>query len=647
MLSRRPVLGLLAAPFLLPAASSARAQGIAAARLPANPAGGFEALFRFDTTAPPALPVLPAGTARLLRIRHFNDLHNYLTTPHAVRGDTHAFGQMVRLVRAARAAAAEDEVVLFLSSGDDQTGGVLDELLGFSVADFVMHPAYAAYVAAGVDAAALGNHEFDRGTRLLAEAIERNWSLPLLSANIADREALVAGRHYHAALVGLAKGLRIGLMGLTTAEDTRAGTRENPGLSVESPLAALRRTLPSLAAASDVVLVLSHLGYGQGLDRSGRAGAERHIGEGDAAIAAACLELTDRPVVILGGHTHTVLNERELEPRNLLGGRVVVAQAGAHGSHLGEVTLRLVIGRDGAAARDIAVSLTALKRADRRVPADDPRAAQVQQDADVDQAFQGLVMAPMLARLNRRLADVIAQLELDDAVSTARTLADRYVAETAIANLMNDLMAARSGAALPDGPVDVAAFNATGLVAGIPANGPLTFADWFAVMPFTDSVQVFELTPAQLQAILDSNAQRIVRPEELAGPRPVDLNGYVSRGFLHFSRALRYRIALGASAAAARAVDVTLGGRPLVEIRERPIRVLFGSYIGNGGFAEAWNGRVIAGVPGEIRGFDLTALPKRDTGFVYRNEVVAQIRALGTLRPEHGARKDGRLVVSA
>jgi 5'-nucleotidase/5'-nucleotidase/UDP-sugar diphosphatase len=146
--------------------------------------------------------------------------------------------------------------------------------------------------------------------------------------------------------------------------------------------------------------------------------------------------------------------------------------------------------------------------------------------------------------------------------------------------------------------------------------------------------------------MLASNAQRIVRPEELEGANAVDLKGYVSRGFLHFSRGLRYRIALGGAAAQARAVDIEIQGRPLAEVRERRFRVLFGSYIGNGGFAEAWNGREIAGLGG-IRGYDLTRHAKRDTGFVYRNEVVAQIRQIGVIRPEHGARLDGRLAVSA
>jgi len=50
-------------------------------------------------------------------------------------------------------------------------------------------------------------------------------------------------------------------------------------------------------------------------------------------------------------------------------------------------------------------------------------------------------------------------------------------------------------------------------------------------------------------------------------------------------------------------------------------------------------------VPWEVIGCDLTALPRRDTGFVYRNEIVNHIRGLGTIDTEHGATKDGRLRV--
>lgn len=667
LLSRRSLLaGVAASPFLPTAAlvdGSPIARAVAApaaatataVRFAPNPVGAFDRLYRFevDPIAGPVaaldLPVAPLGqgTIRRLTVLHFNDLHNNVTLPHPARGETRIFAQMVDRVRKARAAAKPEEIVLFVSGGDDQTGSLLDELIGFSTAETIVHPSYRSFAIAGVDAAVLGNHEFDRGTAVLADLLTRNGDLPMLSANIADKRDLVRGRHHHPLLIGVAKGLRIGLLGLTTPEDTRTGTAENPGLSVADPIRVVENALPALAAATDVVVILSHLGYGGSGAGTQAAGAERRLEAGDTRLAEVVAGLTDRPVLIVGGHTHTVLNADGLEPRNLVAGRVAVVQAGFHGSHLGEATLELAREADRTALVAVAARLHALKKSDVRVPASDPKAAGLQQPGDWDEAFHALAVAPLMVKLDGRLMDVIAEVDADEAIGTERTRADRYVGEAAIADLMNDLLVART-AQFPDGAVDVAAFNATGLVNGIAAKGAISFGDWFQVMPFADAIQIITMTGRDIQLMLDSNAQRVVRPEELTATPPIDLGSYVSRGFLHFSGGLRYRIALGASAKEAKAVDVTIAGRPIGEVLDRPFRVAFGSYIGNGGFAEAWNGREISGgVPAGIKGFDLTKLPKRDTGFVYRNEIVAQIRALGRITPAAGARKDGRLVVAA
>ena len=119
-----------------------------------------------------------------LRIFHFNDLHNHLLEPNATRGDTHTFSQMVKIVEDARQAAGENEIVLFLSAGDDHIGTIFDELLGFDAATFVASPAYRAYSAAGVDATVIGNHDLDRGSELLALAIDQDAAFPVLSANL-------------------------------------------------------------------------------------------------------------------------------------------------------------------------------------------------------------------------------------------------------------------------------------------------------------------------------------------------------------------------------------------------------------------------------------------------------------------------------
>ena len=52
-----------------------------------------------------------------------------------------------------------------------------------------------------------------------------------------------------------------------------------------------------------------------------------------------------------------------------------------------------------------------------------------------------------------------------------------------------------------------------------------------------------------------------------------------------------------------------------------------------------------AGLPDDVMGFDLAALPKNDTGLVYRNEIIAYIREKGSVSAETGAVKDGRLTI--
>jgi len=81
----------------------------------------------------------------------------------------------------------------------------------------------------------------------------------------------------------------------------------------------------------------------------------------------------------------------------------------------------------------------------------------------------------------------------------------------------------------------------------------------------------------------NSNARRVLRPEELAG---TDLTGFVSRGFQHFSGGIRYRIAFGASAPEARAEGITLAGTPVEEVLDQDFTLAFNSYIALSAFGE-------------------------------------------------------------
>ena len=615
-----------------------------------NPLGALERLWVFvgDATAGPIASVdgLAAGLLptvegrRCLRLFHFNDLHNYLTLPDAIHGDSRLFAQIVRRHRAARRDAAGDEVVLLLSGGDDHTGTALDELLGWKPEDLIVDPAYSAYSAAGVDAATLGNHELDRGGAVLRAGIRASAAFPILSANLLGGAELTASSDYFPAAIALAKGVRFGFVGLTTTVDTRTHTSLDPGLAVASPLTTLANLLPAVAEQSDIVIVMSHCGYGVESNRDGKAGAVRDLAEGDIAIARLAAALTDKPVVVMGGHTHSVLNERGLGPDTLIDG-VPIIQAGGHGSHLGEFDAEIRLGHSRRHWR-VKATLHPLQRNSGGVGvAVSPAAGG---DDGVDVEFEVEVIAPLMRRVRARMDEALADPVDDAELSRPATRRQRYAGECALANFICDALVARS----TDFPqeADLAIVNSTAFGDGLPSGRPVTFKDLYNVMPFADCLQVGEIRGGELRDILRNNAKRIVRPEELAGAAPIDVNGYVSRGFLHFSGALRYAIRLARSAEETTVEAVTIGGVPLERMLDRTFRVVFTNYLGAGGYGECWNGKPIgAGVPGRIAGFDFRPLPKVDTGLVFRNEVVAFVRSVGRIAADTGARRDGRLTL--
>ncbi len=56
-----------------------------------------------------------------------------------------------------------NKAVLAFTAGDDCIGSVFDELLGSNLGNFSVHASYQLYSALNIDAACLGNHDFDLG----------------------------------------------------------------------------------------------------------------------------------------------------------------------------------------------------------------------------------------------------------------------------------------------------------------------------------------------------------------------------------------------------------------------------------------------------------------------------------------------------
>lgn len=626
-----------------------------------NPNGAFERLFALkgdlvtgfdqvhkdftlaaDTTPP--VKNLQIGESISLKIYHFNDLHNNLRVAHSSKGDTHYFSQMVKIVKQAREQAANNpnEIVLFLSAGDDHIGNPLDELLGYDVDSFQVDPAYTAYSAAGLDAAVIGNHELDRGSALLAKMIETSANFPILSANIYGSQHLT-DEHYFPAVIGVAKGVRIGIVGLTTEQETLLRTKDDPDLDSGDILQTLTNTLAYVNEVSDVIILLTHIGYNGELPN----GQPRHeLDVGDVEIAEIASQLTHKPLAIVGGHMHLNLNDNGLLTTV---NSVPILQAKAKGSNLGEATFDLIQTAQGLRYQMVS-RLIPLKNRDDRVAEDDPKYASLEHDDDYDVEFETTVMQPLYAALEDKLQEIIGVAGTSNDLSHEQTINDRYVGESVIANFMNDAIVAQSETfPTKNGQsqkVDIAAFNASGVNAGVELGADITFNSWYDVMPYADMIVVTPMSGAQVKQLVESNAQRVVRPEELQGENPLNLNSYISRGFLHFSKDLRYSIKLNADATQTIAENITFKGEPIDNLLEQIFNVAFGDYIALRG-GEGWKGEKIgAGLPDEVLGFDIASLQKNDTGLVYRNEIIAYIKKVGVVDETTGAVKDGRVVIN-
>ncbi|WP_245778006.1 bifunctional metallophosphatase/5'-nucleotidase [Lentzea xinjiangensis] len=169
-----------------------------------------------------------------------------------------------------------------------------------------VHPMAAAMNAIGYTAAAVGNHEFNYGLRVL-RTFERQLEFPLLAANAVDvTTGLPAFQPYVVKTVWRTGGppVRVGILGLTNpgiAVWDRAhveGVLTFPGL-VEQAL----HWVPEVRAKSDLVVVVAH----SGADLSSSLGDQVPFPENCAELVAETVPGID---AVLVGHAHVEIPQR-------------------------------------------------------------------------------------------------------------------------------------------------------------------------------------------------------------------------------------------------------------------------------------------------------------------------------------------------
>jgi 5'-nucleotidase/UDP-sugar diphosphatase len=528
-----------------------------------------------------------------LKILHFNDLHGHIS--HLVRdGNIPVFSKMVSHIRQTRSASRKDPFagVLVFSGGDDIVSSPFEILTGSESESYQVNAGYHLYSKAGIDAAVFGNHEFDLGLELLAQAVRTDASFPLLCANLRPTSQL-EGLCYPAAIF-MIKGVRIGVIGLTTP----AQNRSRPGSEYEivDPIPVVERLLPIVRSLSDVVIILSHLG------RSLKSSVGTVNVAGDEELAQS---LPFGSVnLIIGAHTHDPLNENGLDLNNVVNG-IPITQAGSSGRFLGEVNIVL--------RKAPIVAHLSLIHTD---------------ELPVDAFFEDHYVQPLLDRIRPHLEKRIG-IVLENSESYVNGCCDDAAyKESAWHNFMTDALVNRSR--VHELELDLAMLEASAIQAGLETGQEFTYGDLLSIMPYPDTLVVCTLSGSELYDLIQDNSRRI------------DISGepHIERGFLHFSKEIHYRIQINPIRAYIQAVEIQVGGIPIEKGLDRTYRIGCTSFFR--GMSRQWEQRTNPDMPLMI--FHPESAHGIDTGLFVRDLILERIRQYNGITPQGGAVWDGRMV---
>jgi 5'-nucleotidase len=393
-----------------------------------------------------------------VQILGLNETHGQLLP---IRRDGRLAGGAATLAAYLEREEAENPRTLILDSGDFMQGPAISSY-------FEGESTVEVYNAIGVDAAAVGNHEFDWGRDALAERVDQA-EFPLLAVNIIDDATGRAPQGVQPYTVANMRGVKVGVIGVANPDTKNVTLPEaTQGLSfldLQRTAAAVNDAVQQLRQRKvETIVVTAH----QGLETATTG-----------ALAELVAQFSPEVDLVLGGHI-------PLEFDTVINGIPVVQP---FGNTRGYADVTLTVDR---ATKDVVGVDTELDATwvDGITP--DP---QVQAIVDRYQAA-----------LDEALGGVVGQ-----ATSSIVRGATRMV-ESEMGNFVTDAMRTYL-----DG-VDIAVTNAGGLRADIDA-GPITLQEVYAVLPFNNTLVTMDLTGAQVRQALEEGANSQYGTVQVSGLR--------------------------------------------------------------------------------------------------------------------------------
>ncbi len=431
---------------------------------------------------------------------HTSDIHSRLFPYNMIPNSFDAadglqvgpFGGVARIATLAKRIRASANRSLWLDSGDCFQGAPVFNL-------FKGEAEIRALSLAGMDAAAVGNHEFDLGAKNLFDKID-NWATyPLLAGNyLWDDPPPGAvnsdGRSLRDVVPPFAmfdvKGLKVSVIGMGNTS-TISSIYEGGNSLGFRPLddeKALSQWVRILRPVSDVIVVVSHLG----LDEDENLTASQ-VNDPNQAFQQETLAGVD---LILGGHLHIVTDPPKLIPNDDKGHQTILVHSGAFAKFVGRLDVVVHVGTNNADPENRS-RITSFNfdniAVDSKMCGGAPCIAE---DPDIAN-----LMWPYSVKINQEI-DLNGVFAYVNAAGEKVLRSDQSGGDSQLGN-----MVARSMQLTPGVEAEFAVTNSLGIRADF-EHGPLNIEQMFNVFPFENSITVMYLSGLEVQEMFDFVARR-------------------------------------------------------------------------------------------------------------------------------------------
>jgi 5'-nucleotidase / UDP-sugar diphosphatase len=379
--------------------------------------------------------LVSCATQHEIRIIHVNDFHGFAAA-YKPYGSDETQGGLAYLAQRAEELRAEKPSLL-LAAGDMIQGNNWANLFQGKSSIEVMN-------AMNFDAMVVGNHEFDFGQTILRERIGEA-RFPVLGANISGLSMV---KPY---VIKKLNGLSIAIIGVV-ADDTPVTTHPRNVMDLQflSPVDTVGKYVQELKGKSDIIVVLSHIGFSADSDLASKV---------------------DGIDVIVGGHSHTKVDKPTLI------GKTYIVQAFEHSKSLGVLDLTV---KNGSVVQAIG------------------RLEPIKPVGKENEAVKA-VIAKYQQRVDAVMNDTVGTSLIDlDGVNVR-------LQETNLGNFIADAMRKTSRA-------DAAIVNGGSIRTSIKL-GQMRVSDVYAAVPFDNYIVAVKLTGQQIRDSLEHGVSAVENKE--------------------------------------------------------------------------------------------------------------------------------------